>query len=98
PYYLHSFPTRRSSDLTALHDVSDKIKGLDNGADDYMTKPFSPQELISRIMAIFRRIDSLPGAIKEEQYQIGKLLILADQRQVYLDRKSTRLNSSHVKY
>jgi len=71
--------------LTALHDVSDKINGLDNGADDYMTKPFSPQELISRITAIFRRLDTLPGATKEEQYRIGKLLILADQRQVFLN-------------
>jgi two-component system alkaline phosphatase synthesis response regulator PhoP len=33
--------------LTAMQDLSDKIAGLDNGADDYMTKPFSPQELIS---------------------------------------------------
>jgi len=71
--------------LTALHDVADKINGLDNGADDYMTKPFSPQELISRITAIFRRLDALPGATKEEQYRIGKLLILADQRQVFLN-------------
>lgn len=71
--------------LTALHDVADKINGLDNGADDYMTKPFSPQELISRITAIFRRLDTLPGAAKEEQYRIGKLLILADQRQVFLN-------------
>src|SRR5690606_1983586 len=71
--------------LTALHDVADKINGLDNGADDYMTKPFSPQELISRITAIFRRLDALPGATKEEQYTIGKLHILADQRQVFLN-------------
>ncbi|GIP15586.1 alkaline phosphatase synthesis transcriptional regulatory protein PhoP [Paenibacillus montaniterrae] len=77
--------------LTALHDVADKINGLDNGADDYMTKPFSPQELISRITAIFRRLDTLPSSIKEEQYQIGQLLILADQRQVYLNNESVEL-------
>ena len=71
--------------LTALQDVSDKIKGLDYGADDYMTKPFSPQELISRITAIFRRLDSLPSTKKEEQYQVGGLLLLADQREVYLN-------------
>ena len=51
--------------LTALQDVTDKIAGLDNGADDYMTKPFSPQELISRIQAIFRRTQSLPGVKRD---------------------------------
>lgn len=77
--------------LTALHDVADRITGLDNGADDYMTKPFSPQELISRISAIFRRIDVLPGIAKEEQYQIGHLNILADQRQVFLNEEAIEL-------
>lgn len=77
--------------LTALHDVADKINGLDNGADDYMTKPFSPQELISRITAIFRRLDILPGTVKEEQYQIGPLQILADQRQVLLNEEAIEL-------
>ena len=42
--------------LTALADTSDKIGGLDNGADDYMTKPFSPQELISRVNSLMRRV------------------------------------------
>lgn len=46
--------------LTAMQDLTDKIAGLDNGADDYMTKPFSSQELISRIQAVLRRSQSLP--------------------------------------
>ncbi|MCR8659375.1 response regulator transcription factor [Paenibacillus endoradicis] len=77
--------------LTALHDIADKINGLDNGADDYMTKPFSPQELISRITAIFRRIDTLPGISKDVQYQIGSLNIWADQRQVFLNEELIEL-------
>jgi DNA-binding response OmpR family regulator len=45
--------------LTAKGEVSDRIRGLDLGADDYVIKPFSPQELISRVRAVLRRAD--PG-------------------------------------
>ncbi|WP_040950308.1 response regulator transcription factor [Gorillibacterium massiliense] len=48
--------------LSALSDLSDRITGLDNGADDYMTKPFSPQELVSRIKAVLRRSGTLQEA------------------------------------
>ena len=47
--------------LTARVEESDKLVGLELGADDYMTKPFSPRELVARVRAIFRRIDPLPG-------------------------------------
>lgn len=77
--------------LTALQDVTDKIAGLDNGADDYMTKPFSPQELISRIQAILRRVQSLPTANEGSKYEIGKLSILPDQREVRLAGKLIEL-------
>ncbi len=68
--------------LTAMQDLSDKIAGLDNGADDYMTKPFSPQELISRIQAIMRRIQSLPSATEYAPITIGQISIQPDQREV----------------
>ncbi|RKN74181.1 response regulator transcription factor [Paenibacillus ginsengarvi] len=67
--------------LTALNDLSDKIAGLDNGADDYMTKPFSPQELISRIQAILRRTSALPTA-EAETLHIGPITIQPEQREV----------------
>jgi two-component system, OmpR family, alkaline phosphatase synthesis response regulator PhoP len=73
--------------LTALQDVTDKIAGLDNGADDYMTKPFSPQELISRIQAIFRRTQSLPGTDETIVYEYGRLTVLPEQREVRIDGK-----------
>ncbi|WP_353217589.1 response regulator, partial [Sandarakinorhabdus sp.] len=42
--------------LTARGDEADRIRGLETGADDYMTKPFSPRELIARIRAVLRRL------------------------------------------
>jgi len=77
--------------LTALQDVTDKIAGLDNGADDYMTKPFSPQELISRIQAIFRRLQTIPGLIETPAIDIGRLTVRAQQREVLIDGKEIEL-------
>lgn len=71
--------------LTAMQDLSDKIAGLDNGADDYMTKPFSPQELISRIQAIFRRISTVPLSQPTDPIKIGQLMIHPEQREVYMN-------------
>ncbi|WP_168122939.1 response regulator transcription factor [Paenibacillus sp. HB172176] len=77
--------------LTALQDVTDKIAGLDNGADDYMTKPFSPQELVSRIGALFRRLQSLPGVLDDTAYSIGRLQVLVEQREVLVDGQPIEL-------
>lgn len=68
--------------LTAMQDLNDKIAGLDNGADDYMTKPFSPQELISRIQAILRRVQALPGEVDPTAIEIGKITVLPAEREV----------------
>jgi two-component system, OmpR family, alkaline phosphatase synthesis response regulator PhoP len=46
--------------LTARSDESDKLIGLELGADDYLTKPFSPKELVARVRAVFRRMNSSP--------------------------------------
>jgi two-component system, OmpR family, alkaline phosphatase synthesis response regulator PhoP len=46
--------------LTARVEESDKLIGLELGADDYVTKPFSPKELVARVRAVFRRIDAAP--------------------------------------
>src|SRR6266571_4563442 len=55
--------------LTARSQESDKIRGLEVGADDYVTKPFSIGELIARIKAIFRRLNRMSG--QEETLKIG---------------------------
>lgn len=58
--------TARSSDI-------DKVMGLESGADDYLTKPFSVQELLARIKAIFRRMDAMssPQAARERPIEVG---------------------------
>jgi two-component system response regulator ResD len=48
--------------LTARGDEEDRIQGLDLGADDYLVKPFSPRELVSRVRAILRRVENQEGA------------------------------------
>jgi DNA-binding response OmpR family regulator len=51
--------------LTARSQETDKIRGLDAGADDYVTKPFSVNELIARVRAIFRRTAQTPAGVRE---------------------------------
>ena len=65
--------------LTARADEQDKVRGLDSGADDYITKPFSSRELISRIQAVLRR--AAPSA--NESYTAGSLKIDAVGHRVY---------------
>ncbi|MCE2509484.1 MAG: phosphate regulon transcriptional regulator PhoB [Alphaproteobacteria bacterium] len=71
--------------LTAKGEEEDKIRGLDTGADDYVTKPFSPTELVARIRALLRR--SRP-ALGEEKLEIGDLTMdLASHRVRRADRE-----------
>ncbi|MDD2956295.1 MAG: response regulator transcription factor [Oscillospiraceae bacterium] len=57
--------------LTAKDDVTDKVNGLDCGADDYMTKPFSPEELLARVRALSRR----QGDVVLEEMAFGDLTL-----------------------
>lgn len=66
--------------LTARSEESDRIQGLDSGADDYVTKPFSPVELVARIRAVLRRIRP---ALFEDVHQVGDIIIDRSQRKVY---------------
>jgi len=74
--------------LTAKDDEFDKVLGLELGADDYMTKPFSPREVVARVKAILRRVQTLPEPVEEKQedegkIKIGDLKILPDFYEAY---------------
>ncbi len=55
--------------LSARNEVFDRIVGLELGADDYLTKPYEPRELLARIKAVLRRLDSAPEPQKEQNFQ-----------------------------
>lgn len=75
--------------LTAKDDEFDKILGLELGADDYMTKPFSPREMVARVKAILRRAKILHEQVIEEEMdeiiRIGNIKIIPEQFEAYLD-------------
>jgi two-component system, OmpR family, alkaline phosphatase synthesis response regulator PhoP len=70
--------------LTAKDDEFDKVLGLELGADDYMTKPFSPREVVARVKAILRRTQLSNGEMEtKDQIVIGDLKILPDSYEAY---------------
>jgi len=71
--------------LTARGEEEDKIRGLEIGADDYVTKPFSPKELIARIKAVMRRSGKLG---ESGQLSIGDLMLDAEQHRLTIAGKS----------
>lgn len=85
--------------LTAKDDEFDKVLGLELGADDYMTKPFSPREVGARVKAILRRAQqSQPVSMQEEkeeviadQIKIGELRILPEHYEVYFQEERLEL-------
>ena len=82
--------------LTAKGDETDRILGLEFGADDYVVKPFSPRELVARVKAVLRR-----GKAKEEAkkiIEIGKTLRIDLQKyEVYLNDRKLNLTSTEFK-
>ena len=80
--------------LSAKSEDYDKVAGLNNGADDYVTKPFNPIELIARVNSQIRRYTSL-GSFKQKEegniYKSGDLIIDDDTKQVIVEGKEIKL-------
>lgn len=80
--------------LTALGEVNDKIKGLQNGADDYLSKPFEPQELVLRINAILRRAKKQNPNLfyfAEFVFDAKKMQLSRDNEAIYLTGSEAEL-------
>lgn len=73
--------------LTAKEEEIDRILGLELGADDYMTKPFSPRELVARMKAILRRVQPREGKEEEagKQMQFDSLVMDTERREVIVN-------------
>jgi two-component system, OmpR family, KDP operon response regulator KdpE len=87
---------RRTSDLpvivlTARGLENDKIRGLELGADDYMTKPFSPRELLARIETVLRRTTHNSSEARRGVIEVGELRIDVGGRRVFLSGEEVRL-------
>ena len=75
--------------LTAKGEESDRITGLRLGADDYVVKPFSPAELVARVDAVLRRIDTSPA--QEAAIELSDLIIDPASRQVFVAGEEAQL-------
>jgi two-component system alkaline phosphatase synthesis response regulator PhoP len=69
--------------LTAKTEESDKIKGLDSGADDYITKPIKPRVLLSKIKSLLRRADGLEEGISPNSIELHGLIIDKEQHLIF---------------
>lgn len=90
---------RRDSDvyvimLTAKNEETDKIIGLSVGADDYLTKPFSPRELVARIKAALRRLRTGSDLPDSQMMRFQHLRIDPAGRRVWLDEREVELTST----
>ncbi len=88
--------------LTARTEEVDKIVGLEMGADDYLTKPFSMRELLARVKALLRRVDLIREAINSESASNADLeepipLLTFDNLEIDQNRREVRLNGEPLR-
>jgi two-component system, OmpR family, phosphate regulon response regulator PhoB len=80
--------------LTARAQTEDRIQGLEAGADDYLTKPFSPKELMLRVQAVLKRSDGPPGQV---EFTFGPFRFDKNALKFYLDGDPVELTSTEFK-
>lgn len=83
--------------LTAKGEEDDRVKGLELGADDYVTKPFSPRELVSRVKAVLRRSEA-SGLVSKEVFDVDeRLKIDFGRREVWVEGKLIQLRPTEYR-
>jgi DNA-binding response OmpR family regulator len=83
--------------LTAKGEEDDRVRGLELGADDYITKPFSPRELVSRVRAVLRRTEMTAGGTHGLIEVDSRLKIDFDRREVWVDDKLVQLRPTEYR-
>ncbi|HAF61604.1 MAG TPA: DNA-binding response regulator [Anaerolineaceae bacterium] len=83
--------------LTAKGEEEDKVRGLELGADDYVTKPFSPRELVSRVKAVLRRIESSSVSSDDVIQVDDRLKIDFNRREIWVEGKLVKLRPTEYR-
>ena len=83
--------------LTARGEEDDRVRGLELGADDYITKPFSPRELVSRVRAVLRRVEAPSGASHEVIVVDDRLKMDFDRREIRVENRLVKLRPTEFK-
>jgi len=83
--------------LTAKGEEDDRVRGLELGADDYVTKPFSPRELVSRVKAVLRRTEGATGSMHGLIEVDDRLKIDFDRREIWLEGKLVKLRPTEYR-
>ncbi len=83
--------------LTAKGEEDDRVRGLELGADDYVTKPFSPRELVSRVRAVLRRNETVSGGMHGLIEVDDRLKIDFERREVWLDGALVKLRPTEYR-
>ena len=81
--------------ISAKDDEVDKIIGLELGSDDYLTKPFSPRELVARVKRLFKRTETvlIPKTGHSSEIKVGTLLLNTEERLVFWHGKETEVTA-----
>ncbi len=83
--------------LTAKGEEDDRVKGLELGADDYVTKPFSPRELVSRVKAVLRRNETASGSPRDVMQIDDRLKIDFGRREVWVGSELVKLRPTEYR-
>jgi len=83
--------------LTAKGEEDDRVRGLELGADDYITKPFSPRELVSRVKAVLRRTEGATGSMHGLIEVDDRLKIDFDRHEIWLEGKLVKLRPTEYR-
>jgi two-component system KDP operon response regulator KdpE len=83
--------------LTAKSEEDDRVRGLELGADDYITKPFSPRELVSRVRAVLRRTEGASGATHGLIEVDDRLRLDFDRREIWVDDELVKLRPTEYR-